>query len=243
MYHSDFVELTFSSEIPFFQSFQLALWNSSVRPCTRWLKKQSMPCWAIVPFSFLWSSCWIFPLVNTTVCAREVEGFGSAPFSITPTPSLFWGGGLLFKKGCNIRVRQAESLWEDIIALFSRGTSQHFALGADCTWVPQLPATEEGTFQRAAQSQTLMQALAITFSSLTAVGIKGNKTDYIIWFVRYLNLDSVNASAVKTKLRGNYSLRMTLEFHTKTLAPPCESPDFVTVKLYSTVFRTECKRC
>lgn len=89
-------------------------------------------------------------------------------------PFLFWSGGVLFLKGCNIHVRQVESLWEDIIALFSWGTSQHFTLSADCTWVPQLPATEEGTFQRVAQSQTLMQALVLACSPLTAVGLKGN---------------------------------------------------------------------
>lgn len=242
MYHLDFVEMTFSSEIPVLQSFQLALWNSSVRACTCWLKKQSMQCWAIVQFSFLWSSCWFFPLINTTVCAREVAGFGSAPFSISHTPFLCWGGGVLFLKGCNIHLRQVQSLWEDIIVLFLRGALQHFTLGADCSWGPQSPVTEEGTFQRVAQSQTLVQALAVACSPLTAVGIKGNKTDYITWLVRYLNLDSVNASTVKTKSRGSCSLQMTLELHTKTLAPPCESPDFVTVNLFSTVFWTGCKR-
>lgn len=74
-----------------------------------------------------------------------------------------------------------------------------------------------------------MQALAIACPSLTAVRVKGNKTDCIIWLVRYLKLDSVNASTVKTQLRGNYSLQIALELHTKTLVPPCESLGFMIV--------------
>jgi len=102
--------------------------------------------------------------------------------------------------------------------------------------------TEEGPFQRVAQNWTLMQAVAIACPPLTAVGVEGNKTDYIMWLVRYLNLDSVSASTVKTKFRDNYSLQMSLELHTKPLAAPCGSPGFVTVKLFITVFRTGFKR-
>lgn len=97
-------------------------------------EKQSLQRWAIVQLSLLWSSCWISPLINAAVCAGEVKGFRSASFSVTHRPFLFWGGAVLLK-GCDVHVRQAESLWN-----FTR----HFTSGADCTWVLQSPVTEEG---------------------------------------------------------------------------------------------------
>lgn len=67
-----------------------------------------------------------------------------------------------------------------------------------------VPATEEGPFQGVAQSQTLMPAFAIACPPLTAVGVKGNKADYIIWFVRYLNLDNMKNKVkhCKNKVKG-----------------------------------------
>lgn len=86
-----------------------------------------------------------------------------------------------------------------------------------------------GEIPEGGSEPNLTQALGIACPSLTAVGVKGNKTDCIIWLVRYLNLDSVNASTVKTQLRGNYSLQIALKLHTKTLVPPCESLAFMIV--------------
>lgn len=102
-------------------------------------EKQSLQRWAIVQLSLLWSSCWISPLINAAVCAGEVKGFRSASFSVTHRPFLFWGGAVLLK-GCDVHVRQAESLWN-----FTR----HFTSGADCTWVLQSPVTEEGNLPEA----------------------------------------------------------------------------------------------
>lgn len=152
-------------------------------------EKQSLQRWAIVQLSLLWSSCWISPLINTAVCAGEVKGFRSASFSVTHRPFLSRGGAVLLLKGCDVHVRQAESLWN-----FTR----HFTSGADCTWVLQSPVTEEGTFQRLAQSQILLQALALGCCPLMAMGIKGNKTSYVIWHFGYQNVGSVNVKAVKT---------------------------------------------
>lgn len=88
-----------------------------------------------------------------------------------------------------------ETLWN----FMRHFTALHFS--ADCTWVLQSPVTEEGTFQRVTQGQTLLQALTLG-SPLTAVGIKGNKTNYIIWIFRYWYLGSVDVRAVKIIIKG-----------------------------------------